>query len=146
MPVYTPRTIPVYGGTESRVVEEIVSSYTSTGATTEWADFDTISLTPGDWDLSAVVCFNRNTATSGSTYQQMGISTTSGNDSTGLTEGTNLVSNPAALAAASDTYLSINAYRVQPTVTTTYYLKGRCDYSTGQARYKSRIIGIRRDP
>lgn len=92
--------------------------------TTQYGDATSISLTAGDWDLSFVCSMLRNG--SGWSTQEIGISTTSGNSSTGLVHGDNwLISTVATDWAA----MTISGYRVSLTSTTTIYAKVSATYT-----------------
>jgi len=111
------------------VGEYVSSAVTATnyGATNVWGDLTSISLTAGDWDVTAVAFINVNGATM--TYADTGISVTSGNSSTGLVFGDNYLEINAV--PTFNTGISIPAYRISIASTTTVYLKYRAGYSAG---------------
>lgn len=128
-------------------VGEVVSSTAGTqnaAATGTYDDATSISLTAGDWDISAVGDYENNTATWSEI--NLGISTTSGNSGAGLSTAVNFVrsywtssaTNPLGLT------LTIPAYRVQLSATTTYYLKRRFVFSVGTPRTTASYIFARR--
>lgn len=126
--------------------EQITSAVTTGGfpATTVWGDVISIPLTAGDWDVYAqMVCDN-----SGGTWSRvdLGISTTSGNSSTGLVLGQNFVSEGWANSSTTPTIkaLGIAGFRVSLSGTTTYYLKFRCTYSAGTPANDGALIYARR--
>lgn len=86
----------------------------------QYGDLTSISLTAGDWDVTGMVQFNANGATV--TVIIMGISTTSGNSSTGLTAGS-AVSNGPPPVVTYDVNLSVPPLRFSLSGTTTIYLK-----------------------
>jgi len=104
-------------------------------------DATSISLPPGIWDISAISCFNLNGATC--TLVEMGISTTSGNSSTGLQYGDNFVDGPAPTVSVIST-LTIPAYRVTVPAgsNVTYYLKMAASYSSGTPQHRSRLSAV----
>lgn len=106
-----------------------------------FGDMANISLTAGKWSISIVGTFILNTGT-GMTAVAAGISTTSGNSASGLVEGDNYAN---GLPPTSNTNNSvfISNYIVQPTSTTTYYLKGVGYYSGGTPQYRGRITAVR---
>lgn len=106
-----------------------------------FGDMASISLTAGKWSISIVGTFILNTGT-GMTAVAAGISTTSGNSATGLTEGDNYANGLPPTANANNSVFVSN-YIVQPTSTTTYYLKGVGYYSGGTPQYRGRITAIR---
>ncbi len=91
-------------------------------------DLTSLSLTAGDWDVSATASMTLNSATA--TNWQMGISTTSGNDGTGLTFGLNRFV-IAASTTTSEPAIVIPVYRVSLSTTTTVYLKYLATYGPG---------------
>jgi hypothetical protein len=101
------------------------------GATTVWSDAVSVSLTAGDWRLSAQSYNNANTATVSS--YMLGISTTSGNSNAGLVVGDSqqqyTVSTPTTNTLIFP--LTINPKRFSLAATTTVYLKIRSDYTAG---------------
>lgn len=109
------------------------SGNTSFPTTNQYGDATSITLVPGEYDITACVeCFSL----SGVTSYKIGISTTSGNSSTGLSNGDNV----AIIAGLdNDVSLSIPNYRVAPTSTTTYYLKVLSTYSASAPLYTYRF-------
>lgn len=126
-------------------VGEVISSavVAATPASGSWADLTSITLTAGTWTMS-----NQAYATpgSGSLFAlDIGISTTSGSSSSGLTQGDNWVgSRPvAASTAASELSLCIASYIVRLSSTTTYYLKCFPIWTTSAGTTGGRITAIR---
>lgn len=129
--------------------EEIIQKLTSfrnvEGVTGAWADsvFDdttsTFILTAGTWDISINMYWQAN----GATIAQIecGVSTTSGNSSTGLTLGDNVGS--AVGNTTNDSGVQLTPYRVNISGSTTYYLKQRLLYTAGIPRYQCKIRAIR---
>lgn len=105
-------------------------------------DVTTISLTAGDWDVSCIVAFTPNTAPTG-TQLVAGIGTSSGNSSSGLTLGDSRVDIPTMPTANSDVILTVPAYRVSLSATTTYYLKAYATFSAGGVKAYGRISARR---
>ncbi len=94
-----------------------------------WGDATSIVLSPGEWDVSALVDFTIGTAV-GWASSSMGISTTSGNSTAGLTYGSNrLLIGPGT--GTYDIFGAIPNYRMSITTTTTVYLKSMIAYSSG---------------
>lgn len=116
---------------------------TNTGADSVYADLTSISLTAGDWDVSAIAQFSRNGATWGNV--ECGISSTSGNSSSGLTNGvTKTLFNFASTSTAiSFIPLFVPVMRVSLGSTTTYYLKIRADFSAGNPQAAGRLSARR---
>lgn len=126
-------------GYYGEVVRAAVASGSAVSATGtgQWTDITSISLTAGDWQIDAIAKADTN----GSTYTvfQIGIGTVTGNDATGITDG----DNRATFVGAVDHTLSIPGYRVQPTATTTYYLKFIYTFAAGTPRSFGRISARR---
>lgn len=125
-------------------IGEVVRSQTGTGVsatgTGQWFDVTSISLSAGDWDLSCVVSGILNSATS--TRMKIGMSSTSGNSTTGLVEGDNLGEAPPPLSAANCITV-LPGFRVSLSGSTTYYLKAYYDYSAGTPKAMGRISARR---
>lgn len=127
-------------GNVGQYIESVISISANFPATGVWGDFTSISLTAGDWDVSAVMVHfpNGGTQSDAST----GISTTSGNSSTGLVFGSNYINGPAGTAAADQT-LTIPAYRMSLSGTTTVYFKYMADFTVGTPKALGRISARR---
>jgi hypothetical protein len=105
---------------------EYVSSFNTypnnTPATTVWGDGTSISLTAGDWDVTAVLIANNKATTT--TDIEFGISQTAGNSTTGLGLGDNWQVLAQPVGSASPTLSGCIAnYRQSLSGTTTIYLK-----------------------
>lgn len=115
------------------------------GTAGQYSDVTSVSLTAGDWDVTGILAIVRTGATFTSVTAFGGISTTSGNSSTGLTTGDTLV----YLSYGSDTSFlgasgTIGALRISLTTTTTVYLKGYVDgYTIGTPKHYGRISARR---
>lgn len=105
-------------------------------------DSSSISLTAGDWDVTAQGDFVLNTGVS-ITRTSLGISSTSGNSSTGLVSGSNLHDSAAIPTAAAQSFITVGSYRVSIASTTTFYLKTRVNYSSGNPQFAGRISARR---
>lgn len=111
-------------------------------ATTVFGDGTSIALTPGDWDVTAVL----HADVKGTTTTQiiMGISTNPGNNGTGLGLGDNELS----LGTPPSTALQFTAgcianYRVSISATTTYYLKVYAAFTGTGPQYGCRLSARR---
>jgi hypothetical protein len=88
-----------------------------------YGDLTSLQLTAGEWLISATVCYYANGAvTTGQV--ETGVSTTSGNSSAGLSLASNRVAIQKNQTNSAIDCLTISPYKVSPTATTTYYLKG----------------------
>ena len=119
-------------------VRSAITSFTNFPTSGQYGDATSISLTPGVWDIFATL---HQTGGSSITSLLMGISSTSGNSSSGLIFGDNLLALP--VIASGDTAMSIPQYRVLVTGTTTYYLKVRAAYGGTTPTYQGRISAAR---
>lgn len=124
-----------------------ISSGTFSGAavptSNQYGDPASVTLTAGDWDVTAQVYFQANTGT-WSSYE-IGISTNSGNTGTNLTLGDSDLAvtfgNTASIITQGS--LTIAAYRMSLATTTTVYLKERVIYSLGTPTGYGRISARR---
>lgn len=109
-------------------------------------DLLSISLTPGNWSISAATYSDNSGATW--TSCQMGISPTSGNDATGLIRADNNARGAWASSATTPTAvtLGVSEYPVSITTTTTYYLKRMANYSAGTPITRGARITATRKP
>jgi len=112
-------------------LSSVISTPASMGTTAQWSDITSLSLTAGVWDLVGMVIPYANSATM-SGVNDFGISTTSGNSSTGLVEGSNRGHISILSGTASNFQTgTIAGYRVTISATTTHYLKFLPSYSGG---------------
>lgn len=98
----------------------------SFATTAQWGDLSTITLEAGDYEIGGAVTQAANGATV--TAFQIGISTTSGNSSSGLTLGLNQFQGLPA-SATSNASIAIPHYRISLSAQTIYYLKFFASYS-----------------
>lgn len=121
-------------------VQSTVSAQ-SVGTSNQYEDVTSISLTAGDWDISAFIQFDANGASV--TNNTFGVSTTSGNSSAGLTGGVNsgIFINPTA--ASSIISWAIPSIRVSLSGTTTHYMKLYKLYSVATPRVSARLSARR---
>lgn len=117
----------------------------ASGGTGVWADLTSIALTAGDWDITLMVTTVDTAATW--SHFQIGTSTTAGNSSTGLTDGTTAahlqIANSATAVVVAT--LSVPALRVSlSAASTTYYLKWLNIFSAGTPSTNAGRISARR--
>lgn len=115
-------TFSVWGQTE--LIESSSTTYSAWGLTAgQYGDFTSITLTPGEWDIYAVVSASNNGAATAETIFT-GVSTTSGNSSLGLATPTtqSRIYNPGTSGWIDSTIIHVRGELV--TNTTVYYLKG----------------------
>lgn len=126
------------------ISKALTSSRNAEAVSGNWADcnFDggstSVDLTAGAWLITGIIYISINSSTM--QQAQVGISTTSGNSSSGLTEATNLGSTSGLL---DDTSVEISDYYVTISTTTTYYLKQRLRYTVGTPKYFCRFSAQR---
>jgi hypothetical protein len=105
-------------------VGESVRSNNSTGlvssADSVWTNLVSISLTAGDWDVTGLLDVSEAAAT---TWVQGAISVNSGTTTTDHVHGDNYLSSNGIGAVGNGTVLTISAYRLSLSSTTTVYLK-----------------------
>jgi hypothetical protein len=103
----------------------------------QWGELTSISLTPGTWDIEAHIAWYSNGAT---TLQNVGcgISTTSGNSTTGLVLADTLQYDRKSGTSGDRNTSLVSKRGVIVTSSTTYYLKAYADSPTTnlQAAYK----------
>lgn len=127
------------------VGEEIRSSITTATnfpTSGNYGDLTSISLTAGDWDVTAQILAIQNGSTT--TAVEVGISSTSGNSGTGLVAADNQLDFTPPNATTNPTVATIANYRVPVSGTTTYYLKYRATYSAGNPQARGRLSARRR--
>jgi len=109
-------------------IESILAAGALPASNNQYGDATSISLTAGDWDVTAIM--NWNFAGVTNTSRKLGISTTSGNSATGLVAGSNLVTETYGTADNNiSTY--IPSYRMSLASTTTVYMKELVAFSGG---------------
>jgi hypothetical protein len=108
---------------------------------TQWGDLAQISLTAGDWDVSATL----NTTTNGATVTEfiLGISTTTGNSSAGLTKGDNQADVLDSSITSDFRSLVVPAYRLSLATSATAFLKYNAAYSVATPKATGRISARR---
>lgn len=123
-------------------VESVVGASNAT-TTGQYSDLTSISLTAGDWDVTAIVHWNVN----GGSWSRLrtGISVTSGNSGTGLTLGSSeVLLNTTASGTVPDlSFLAVPVYRQSLSGTTTIYLKIQAVYTGGPPTAQGRLSARR---
>jgi hypothetical protein len=100
-------------------------------ATGVFEDISSVSLTAGDWDVCGIVAFEATSAVTG-TILRTGINSTAGNNTTGMVTGDTLTGTPTmpVFGVVINT-ITIPAFKVSVSATTTYYLKAGATFSAG---------------
>jgi hypothetical protein len=120
---------------ESRVN---ATSFPTTG---NWGDLTSISLTAGDWDVTATYDANANGATVSDIL--IGISTTTGNSTAGLIVGYTRLAN-AGPTATNHSSMALPNYRATLSGSFTMYLKYSADFSVATPQAAGRISARRK--
>jgi len=127
-------------GNVGEYVESVVSGDTNYGTASQYSDGTSISLTAGDWDVTAL-CYANSGSTALVTLVGVGISVTSGNSSTGLVTGSNFVFGDVSSTFRVDQV--IPAYRMSLSGTTTVYMKIYAAYSGTTPTFRGRLSARR---
>jgi hypothetical protein len=117
-----------------------VSTYTNYTTTATYQNIASITLTAGDWDVTAQGTFSSNGATiTGASDAIFVISTTTASAS-GATEGKNIAYVPqAALLGTSHESISMAPFRVSLSGSTTYYLNTQATFTVGNPQFVGSI-------
>lgn len=117
-------------------ISAIQSTYTNYTTSATYQNITSITLTAGDWDLSAFFTYSSNSATiTAASNAIFAISTTTAS-AAGATEGRNIAYLPqAALLGTSLFSEAISPYRVSISSTTTYYLNSQATFTLGNPQY-----------
>lgn len=125
--------------TAGNIGEEIstgVSTYTNYTTTATYQAIDSITLTAGDWDISALGTFSSNGATITGASDAIFVISTTRASATGSTEGQSIVYVPqAALLGTNHESVTIAPYRVSLTGSTKYYLNTQATFTLGNPQY-----------
>jgi len=113
----------------------------SAPASNTYGDITSITLTPGDWDISAIASSIINTGVS-ITSVTIGIGPASGTSGAGLQNGDNQGYSVPPTSQYSPS-ITIPPKRVSINATTTYYLKVWMSYSSGTPQFQGRISARR---
>lgn len=133
-----PNAGDVTAGNVGEYVESVVGS-TSAPASGAYGDLTSITLTGGDWDLSAIVTGELNGATL--TAMSAGIGLVTGNNGSGLVYGD--TAGDFLPTTANRDGITVPPKRVRLASTTTYYLKMLASYSAGTPKFYGRISARR---
>jgi len=109
----------------------------------QYGDLTSISLTPGEWDVTGLVQTVNNGAITAA-HMIIGISATAGNASTGLVASSSQVIAWLLATSAFQAQLVIPNYRVVVAATTTYYLKGLYGAAITNLQYAGCRISARK--
>lgn len=126
-------------GNVGEYVESVISTQTNFPASVAFGDLTSISLTAGDWDITAQILVTLNGADLTGTL--FGIATIAGNDGTWQIGGDNKME-PGLPTASQRTGGTIHR-RVSIASTTTYYLKYFANYASGTPQAAGRLSARR---
>lgn len=116
--------------TWGQVVDSLQNTAVNATSTGNFFDVTSITLTPGDWELTGCVSFALNGATA-SLYCEAGIGTASGTSGTGLVLNQTWIRVPLVPTSSEGLSMTLPTSRVNISSSTTYYLKGQINYSAG---------------
>jgi hypothetical protein len=123
-------------GEQARGIQFVAQSLTTTTPLT----ITSITLTPGAWDVSAILNFSTTTVTG--TRTSLYVSTAT-NTTASLIATDATASSPTVPTAASDQTLSVPQIRYLVTSTTTIYLNAYGVFSAGNLNAYGRISAVR---
>ncbi len=122
--------------------ESLVSNIgTAVGTTAQYKDAGSITLPPGEWDLSLFVYLDPNNAVI--TEFAAGIGLTTGNDAGGLVTANNFGWNSVLTGSQSRSHMTVPPWRTAITANTTYYGKIIANYTGNVPVYGSRLSARR---
>ncbi len=116
------------------------STATNYPSSTHFDDGVSLPLTAGDWLVSAASDAALNGATCTSVL--LGISTTTGDSSAGLTFGNNMLASLPP-TSTSNVGIAIPAYRISLASPTTVYAKVSATFGSGNPQYRCRLSAVR---
>lgn len=121
-------------------VNSTISTYTNYTTTATYQNITSITLTAGDWDLSAFFTYSSNGATITAASNAIFVISTTTASAAGATEGQNINYVPqAALLGTSKFTDVVSPYRVSISGTTTYYLNTQATFTLGNPQYVGSI-------
>lgn len=118
-----------------------ITSFANSGADNVWADMVPITLSAGDWDVRLSSSLSLNGAII--TAVSVGISSTSGNSATGLTEPTNLLQSAALPVGSVHQGVVIPSFRQSINSTTVLYAKLKVAITSGTPQYTCNLSARR---
>jgi hypothetical protein len=126
--------------TAGNVGEEITgiqSTYTNFTTTATYQNITSVSLTAGDWDISAEGTLSVNSSTLTATANAIYVVATATAASTGSTEGKNIVyiAQSAPTGSANKISISVPPHRVSIASTTSYYLNAQATFTAGNPQF-----------
>lgn len=149
----------VPAGNVGEIIQSAVTVLANVGASNQWFDATSITLTPGVWLINSVIYYDRNGATITDSSLVIGLSVNSGNSNAGSTPPINWFDTATGTLSTSFTRVPIhlnvycrydgttltfsNGTTLTPT-NSIFYLKGYSfTYSAGTPRYLCNLMAIR---
>jgi hypothetical protein len=123
-------------------IESVIATVPVNAVTGQYKDVASISLTAGDWDVTALADF-LHAGGSSVTYWLLGISITSGNSGTGLVDGSNFTATITAATITNNVCQAIPSYRISLSSTTTVYMKVFLNYTIATPNVSARLSARR---
>lgn len=121
-------------------VNSTISTYTNYTTTATYQAVTSITLTAGDWDISAFCSYSANAATITAGSNAIFVISTTSASAAGATEGKNIIYIPqAALLGTSIFSDAIAPYRVSLSGSTTYYLNSQATFTLGNPQFVGTI-------
>jgi hypothetical protein len=121
-------------------INATVSTYTNYTTTATYQNVTSITLTAGDWDITAQGTLSSNGATITAANDAIFVISTTTASASGATEGKNISYIPqAALLGTSHESTSIVPFRVSLSGTTTYYLNTQASFTVGNPQFTGTI-------
>lgn len=119
----------------------IQSTYTNYTTTATYQNIASITLTPGDWDISAQGTFSVNSSTLTVTANAIFVISTTTASASGATDGRNkvFIAQSSLTGTASQQSVAIMPYRVSIISTTTYYLNTQATFTGGNPQFVGSI-------
>lgn len=124
--------------TAGNVGEEIVSNqstYTNYTTTATYQNIASITLTAGDWDITATGTLSGNSATLTTTANAIFVVSTTTASASGATEGMNLLYIDQNIVGASKQSVTIGPYRVSISGSTSYFLNSQSTFTVGNPQF-----------
>ena len=138
--VGTTGTETATAGNIGEVFSSTVSTYTNYTTTATYQNIASITLTAGDWDISAQGTFSSNGATITAASDAIFVISTTTASAAGATEGKNIAYVPqAALLGTSHESITIAPFDVHPSTSTTYYYNTQAAFSIGNPQFVGTI-------
>jgi hypothetical protein len=121
-------------------VNSTISTYTNYTTTATYQNITSISLTAGDWDISAFITYSSNSSTITAASNAIFVISTTTASASGATEGLNIGYIPqAALLGTSKFTDTVAPYRVSISGTTVYYLNSQATFTVGNPQFVGSI-------